>query len=256
MKLQVVSDLHLEFHYRDIPNAGADILILAGDILTAAALMATPQSPNYAKREDYIRFLSDVSTRFAHVIYVMGNHEHYKYLFNDTYKDLKLYLPANVHLLNNEHIDLEGFKFLGTTLWTDLSNPISEMRAEGCMNDYHIVRHRTGNNYHKLRAYTTTQEHNKAVNFLRNSITSKSIVITHHGPSYLSVSEKYKGDPLNDAYVTDLSELILDTEPLAWFHGHVHCSNDYRIGNTRVITNPGGYGNENPDFDPKKVFEF
>lgn len=256
MKLQAVSDLHLEFHYRDIPNAGADVLILAGDIMTAAALAATPQSPLYSKREEYLKFLKDVSSRFAHVVYVMGNHEHYKYLFNDTYNTLKFYLPTNVHLLNNEYIDLDGYRFIGTTLWTDLGNPISEMRAEGCMNDYRIITYHNGANYHKLRASITTKEHKKAVEFIRKSATDNTIVVTHHGPSYLSISEKYKGDPLNDAYVTDLSELILDTEPLAWFHGHVHCSNDYRIGNTRVITNPGGYGNENPDFDPKKVFEF
>lgn len=257
MKIQSVSDLHLEFHYRDIQNAGADVLILAGDIMTAKALSASsPDSPYYSKKLEYLKFLKEVSERFKHVVYVMGNHEHYKYLFNDTYNTIKQYLPANVYLLHNEYIDIEGFRFLGTTLWTDLSNPQHELLAEGCMNDYKIIQYTNGTNYHRLRASITTKEHKEALEFLKKNINYKSIVVTHHGPSFRSISPSYAGDPLNNAYVTNLSDFILTYNPRAWFHGHVHWSTEYYVGGTKVITNPGGYGDENKFFDPTKVFEF
>jgi hypothetical protein len=38
MKLQIVSDLHLEFGDIEIPNVGTDLLILSGDITVAADL--------------------------------------------------------------------------------------------------------------------------------------------------------------------------------------------------------------------------
>ncbi len=42
-------------------------------------------------------------------------------------------------------------------------------------------------------------------------------------------------------YATNLEDFILDTSPVAWFHGHSHDAMDYRIGNTRVTSNPRGY---------------
>ena len=38
VKLQIVSDLHLEFSDIEIKNNGADVLILAGDIMVAEPL--------------------------------------------------------------------------------------------------------------------------------------------------------------------------------------------------------------------------
>jgi predicted phosphodiesterase len=38
MKIQILSDLHLEFEYQEFDFTGADILILAGDIYTSFAL--------------------------------------------------------------------------------------------------------------------------------------------------------------------------------------------------------------------------
>lgn len=45
--------------------------------------------------------------------------------------------------------------------------------------------------------------------------------------------------------------------PDLWVHGHMHNSVDYRVGATRVVTNPRGYaGHEiNPNFNPQLVIE-
>ena len=31
-------------------------------------------------------------------------------------------------------------------------------------------------------------------------------------------------------------------KPALWLHGHVHNSNDYMVGGTRVVSNPKGHG--------------
>lgn len=51
--------------------------------------------------------------------------------------------------------------------------------------------------------------------------------------------------------------------PELWLHGHIHASQHYVVGGTRVLSNPKGYGPslprmptiENPDFNPALVIE-
>ena len=82
-----------------------------------------------------------------------------------------------------------------------------------------------------------------------------SVVVTHHAPHPKSINERYALDPLNVAFASDLSEVILEGRPQLWLHGHTHTSSDYRIGATRIVANPHGYGRENPAFDPSLVVE-
>ena len=62
-------------------------------------------------------------------------------------------------------------------------------------------------------------------------------------------------DPITGAFVSDLEELILTAKPVLAVHGHVHNSCDYSIGQTRILCNPHGYGNENENFNGALVVE-
>jgi predicted phosphodiesterase len=92
MKIQLASDLHLEFHDLNLQNQnGADVLVLSGDICTAQDLhdhpnvFVDPWAPGamddlrrqVGKAQRFRDFFKRVSFQFPHVIYVMGNHEHY-----------------------------------------------------------------------------------------------------------------------------------------------------------------------------------
>ena len=68
MKMRFMSDLHLEFGPFEIPTLDDDadtVLVLAGDVAPA-------KRP--ALYKDFIR---DAVSRFKHVIWIQGNHEHY-----------------------------------------------------------------------------------------------------------------------------------------------------------------------------------
>jgi Icc-related predicted phosphoesterase len=82
-----------------------------------------------------------------------------------------------------------------------------------------------------------------------------TVVITHHGVHWGSVHSQFKRDMLIPAYVSDLSDTIEAHQPTLWVHGHVHTSFDYRVGETRIVCNAHGYGDENPDFDGRLVVE-
>jgi len=73
MKLQIMSDLHLEMHadrgaefIRNLDPTGVDVLVLAGDITMAR---------HYEDLENVFKLLA---RKYRHILYVPGNHEYYK----------------------------------------------------------------------------------------------------------------------------------------------------------------------------------
>jgi len=147
MKLQVVSDIHLEFGPISIENAGdTDVLVLSGDICVVNDL-AERDSYNirgeHDKSNQYHTFFQECCARFPHVVYVMGNHEHYHGDYNVTAKRIRERLGylANLHFLDKESVILNDVLFIGGTLWTDMNkeDPITLSRIGRMMNDYQTV---------------------------------------------------------------------------------------------------------------------
>lgn len=241
MKIALYSDLHLEIDDFEPSNSqGADVLILAGDIMVADYLTRNPPSP-YCKLADiFISFLEKCSNLFPYVLYVAGNHEHYHGDFEKTVGILKDVLPDNIHLLDNDIIEIDGIRFGGGTLWTNLSNPIAAMHVQNGLNDYKVIK----KNYRRLIPTDTTSEHFITTDFIGNN--DIDVVITHHSPSEQSVSGKFAGDILNAGYFTNLEHMMDDGVKL-WVHGHMHNSVDYMVGSTRVVANPKGYRTENSE---------
>ena len=246
-----MSDIHLEFDYKadDFCNAlkggreghTEDVLVLPGDVTV----------------KNKTRWLTLISPVFKHIIYVLGNHEFYHQNLDNTYRKTKEGLPDNVHLLQNESVTLDGVTFHGTTLWTDIDkgNPLSYMTANQSMNDFRLIRADGGHSrFTPQRSHT---EHNVAKLFLRDNVKEGDVVVTHHAPSFQSIHEKYKGSNLNGCYASDLSDLILDIKPSLWFHGHLHDTVDYMIGDTRILCNPRGYVDIelNDEFEEMKYVE-
>jgi predicted phosphodiesterase len=252
-KIQFCSDLHLEFdHTIIIPNAGADVLVLAGDICMAKYI------------EDDIDFFEQVSKDFKDIIYVMGNHEHYRYLYNDVVSDVKKALEAypNIHVLNNESIVINGVKFIGSTLWTDMNkgDPMTLYNIRHMMSDYQIIKYRDNlGNYYTLRPENTYAAHQEAVHFIEEELNIDDmpvVVVTHHSPSLLSIHSKYKDEKImNGGYSSDLSHMFNSNLKL-WIHGHTHHPFDYMVMDTRVVCNPHGYPNEHDvNFNPEWVVD-
>jgi len=255
MIINLVSDIHTEFGYQTLP--GGDVLILAGDICEARSLnkefhstKVLPYTPGGGKLNAYDFFYHECA-KYKKVFYVMGNHEHYHGKFHKTYELLKSMLPENVTILEKEMFEYEGVVFLGGTLWTDLNkgDPMTVMVVKNMMNEYRCVQnfYPDKNLYHKLTPQHTLEEFRKTRDYFKMILEMTRdkpvVVITHMAPSFNSVNEKYlSAGVANAGYASDLSEFILDHENIrVWVHGHMHDPVDYKIGNTRVISNPRGY---------------
>lgn len=265
MKIQLASDLHLEFLQRDSPGErligpvpGADVLVLAGDIADGA--------------HGFKLFADWPTSKATPIIYVAGNHEFYGHAIEPMREKMREGAALNsIHFLENESVVIEGVRFLGTTLWTDYRlrsdctrSQLMEI-AQRSLNDHQLIR--TGRN--RFTAQDALDRHEAARAWLKSELdkpfAGKTVVVSHHGPHPLSVHPRYVGDHLSAAFVSDLSALMPGVD--LWLHGHVHDGFDYQVGRCRVVANPAGYvlnrGDaqrdeykfENPLFDMNMLLE-
>jgi Icc-related predicted phosphoesterase len=270
MKLQIVSDLHLEFGDIEIPNVGTDLLILSGDITVAADL----ESPRAMVTENTNKLFNQVCRDFKNVIYVLGNHEHYHGNFAFSTEILTRHLShfPNLHILDTSSVVIDDIVFVGGTLWTDFkrNDPIVKWDAARMMNDYRSVYNgevTIGGSSCKFIPEDALMYHNNMLAYIDAMYIKetwspesprKMVVVGHHAPSFQSISGRYVGDRLNGAYASDLTDFIVDRPMIKlWTHGHVHTTSDYMINSCRIVANPRGYYGyeENPQFDPGKVIE-
>jgi len=276
MKIAFCSDIHLEFGPITLENTeGADVLVLAGDILVAKDFgprILNPGDPseqvifldNHAR---YHAFLKNVSEQFPHVIYIMGNHEHYNGDFATTMDTLRneVGFYPNIRLLDKQPAVIGDVTFFGGTMWTNMKNcdPIVLHDVARSMNDYQCVRNsskpdviRRGPNktgemvqYTSPAKFTTmdaVDDHVAFLNALGETLDSgayKIVVVSHHAPTMRSINPKYADViNMNYGYASDLSEFILDNPQIRkWIHGHMHHRQEYCVGETVVSANPRGY---------------
>ena len=271
MKLVSMSDLHLE-HHGHKPYFGlsdtilwngpkADVLILPGDIIDSGSMM----EPKFRTRlkEIFDRF----SRNYANVIYVMGNHEHYYGDFAKTQERITEFLLEykNITLLEKTGLFINGVRFFGGTMWTNLSNPLDEMVAKQGMNDYYLIKnsfkevsYRAKNKeglYERhsrsgtLLPSDTTEDHYRFLVALKEDLIlykdDPYVVVTHHSPSFSMCDPIYIGDEYNSCYHNKLDDLIIDNSNIKrWYCGHTHRKMRRMIGECEVILNPRGYPGE------------
>ncbi|MDB5854093.1 MAG: calcineurin-like phosphoesterase family protein [Herminiimonas sp.] len=257
MKIQIASDLHLEFlinrypGYRIIEPADADVLVLAGDI---------------ANGLDGLRQFADWPTP---VIYIGGNHEFYVADIDSVQSKLSSTSIDNVHYLEQQELVLAGVRFLGCTLWTDyaLDDDIEAGMDAAARFVVDHVKVRKGNDYFTPRDALAL--HRRARTWLAEKLDQpydgQTVVVTHHAPHPNSVHADFEDHPANPSFVSDLTPLL--GKSALWIHGHTHSSFRYVVNGTEVVANPCGYvinraepdarrlRFENGAFDPRLVVE-
>lgn len=253
MKIAVASDLHLEFGTMDIANTeGADVLVLSGDILVVEDLRAHDSNNilgEATRSQRYHEFFQRCADLFPHVIYIMGNHEHYHGNFSSTVRKVRehfAYMP-NVHILDREVLAINDVTFIGGTLWTNMNNgdALTLYHMKTMMNDFRIIWNEDKGR--KFRPEDAFEDHVKMTQYISSVVQDKSdqkfVVCGHHAPSRLSTHPRYADDHImNGGYSSSLEEFIMDRPQIKlWTHGHTHHEFDYTIGETRVVCNPRGY---------------
>ena len=123
-------------------------------------------------KEIQLKFFDTVSKEFPHVLYIPGNHEHYRGNVNLTEKILKENLAQFKNILVGDKITfvLNDLVIFGTTLWTDFNNnnSLDLQIANMGMNDFQIVYNDSGNRFRSQDAYL---KHLDSKDFLEKSMS-------------------------------------------------------------------------------------
>lgn len=241
MRVQLLSDLHTEFHadggvafVESLDPTDIDVLVLAGDIAVGAAIPKVMAL--------FCEHYCD-----ATVLYVHGNHEFYGGKRADTVESTRAAVLAqrNLHWLDCNSVEILGQRFLGTPLWFSHTEEVQRLRSH--MGDFEHIREFERWIY---------EENARALRFLQDELREGDVVITHYLPSPNSIAPRFIDNPLNAFFLCDHHSLIVERKPALWLHGHTHSSMNYCIGPTRVACNPFGYvgRDENASFTEQAVF--
>jgi Icc-related predicted phosphoesterase len=251
--MQIFSDLHADVGVPSPIAVAADIdaVVVAGDVCDGA--------------ERGFAWLRRFVPMHLPIVMVLGNHEYYlSHLTSELTEARRLAPSYGIHRLEHAAVEVAAVRFIGSTLWTDYAlfgegNVALAMQAAAYeLNDHRLIA------WHKepwqlFRPAEAVLLHREARAFIEGTLATPfagpTVVVTHHAPHTGSLHPRYANDYLSGAYVSDLTTIIEEGRPDLWIHGHIHSTFDYRVGDTRVLCNPHGYGNENPRFDPALVVE-
>jgi len=243
MRIQFLSDLHLEVEPYAPADTGADLVILAGDIHNGAAGIQW----------------AGASFRVP-VLYLAGNHEYYEGEFDAVQATLaEAARRTGVTLLDCTERRFGDIRFLGCTLWTDYSL-VPEDRRPGVIEesrtrnpDYALIR-RGARMFTPEDAIRLCARHRRWLQErLDQAFAGATVVVTHFAPHPLSIAASYANHPANPAFVLDLEAMMGRAQ--LWIHGHTHTQFDYRVRGTRVVCNPRGYPGEPTGFRPDWTIE-
>jgi len=240
MKIQILSDLHLEFFWEqhkkinkllDSLVSDADTILLAGDTFGIECLEIQ---------------MKCIATVFhdKQVIFIPGNHEYYRsskhgmdrLLMEESDKyDNLIFLENAFELINDNTIVIGGCG------WNDEFNQI----GANMMNDCRLIKDLEKDNHLSMLWNRITKEFFRETLGMVNG-NKKIICMTHNSPLLDFIPEKYAGTPMNPFFANDWSDLVQEFEPDIWVSGHFHQMKKFKKYNTLFIENGYGYFNHAP----------
>ena len=242
MKLQIVSDLHIEtkrehVNLLDYVTPVGDVLVLAGDI---GSMYRTRQLCN---------LLEQACNQFPLVIFVPGNHEYYKLGKNhsrpfatleNTLNRFKEYHP-NFYFLNRSTLQIENYIFIGATLWSNPDKFSNRIVRINCITKDRFT------NMHILDKKFIVKQLQIAK---KKKLTP--IVITHYPPVIDAVKESRLDDLYLSLYSNNLEDILSDVK--VWISGHTHNNYMKYKNNCLLVSNQLGKEKDNiTDFSKRKI---
>jgi predicted phosphodiesterase len=261
MKIQLLSDLHLETHpdFTPTPAPDADVLVLAGDI-------GSYQSGSRLDDSDFglARFspLPQHAGWPTPVLFVPGNHEYDGLDFDTAHQRLRATCERlGLVWLERETVELQGVRFLGTTLWSDfdalgpddtateatLAQQLKARDKAFRAANYYLTKNSATRDGQPMLADAIRAQALDCQAWLRHALATTfagpTVVVTHFAPSLHSADPRYGRTPGTAGFCNALDDLLPHAQ--LWLHGHLHAPSDYVHRGCRVVANPRGYTRKN-----------
>ena len=266
MKIQIISDIHLEFYENpkscEYLKPKARILCIVGDLCCI----------DDAKKIKL--FFDKIHSMFKLIMWVPGNHEYYVSKCPDKYNTV-YYIDLrnnkicskydNIKYLKNKRIEYlynnTLYRFIGSTLWSYIPPKLGK-DVENLMSDYSNIY--LWNSRTKIARKITYKDvnlwHKKNIKFINNEINNsrklkqhiskniqnqkkkysniKTIILTHHKPFIDKDSDRSSE---SCAYESDQTNIMKRSHVNAWVYGHTHKYYKGKIGDCLLASNPRGY---------------
>lgn len=271
MKIQLLSDLHLEVHPHWVatPAPGADLLVLAGDI-------GSYQAGSLLKDDDFgLARFSPRNGWPTPVLFVPGNHEYDALDFDVAHARLRqtcerlgiIWLEREVVIWPGafekagQKPAQEAVRFVGTTLWSDFdalgpTHAAASAPSAGLLTQQLKARDKAfrAANYYLKKTGTTRHGlpmlaeavreqalvcQDWLVRVLAEPFDAVTVVVTHFAPSLMSADPRYGFAPGTAGFCNALDALLPQAQ--LWLHGHLHAPSNYVRNGCRVMANPLGY---------------
>jgi predicted phosphodiesterase len=266
MRIQLMSDLHLENYPEFVPRAApdVDVLILAGDV-------GSYQAGSLLEDDDF--GLSRFSPRrpcseWPRVFYIPGNHEFDSLDYDAAYLKLRSTCKAlGIDWLERETITVGSVRFIGTTLWSDfealakskatVSEQAKALEKAYRAANFYLSKNTTLKNGEPMLAEDIRALAHECQSWLRNALAvpfdGTTVTVTHFAPTLRSADPRYGITPGTAGFCNSLDDLLRLSQ--VWIHGHLHCANDFVASgiedgkpfSCRVIANPRGYPEKGED---------
>jgi predicted phosphodiesterase len=289
MKIQLLSDLHLEANptFVPVPAPDADVLVLAGDIgsyQTHSALTAAGDTDFGLKR------FSPRHGWPTPVLFVPGNHEYDGMDFDQAHARLQDSCDRlGITWLEREVVTLGSVRFVGTTLWADFDalGPLAGQTLPDPASTQFPAHFNHPNNPYTRQLKARDKAFRAANYYLRKTGSTRAgepwlaepmraqallcqdwlsqalsvpfdgatVVVTHFAPSLRSADPRYGQVPGTAGFCNALDHLLPRAQ--LWLHGHLHCPSDYTHSGCRVVANPLGYAHkgEQHQFNAQRVLQ-
>ena len=259
MKLWIWSDIHNEQQQVAYPTLEqapeCDAIVIAGDLNSA---------PNLPYMLEFLIDLYDKP-----IIYVPGNHEFYRSV-SEGHRSLESDRqaikaievrsrdwPRRFYCLDEDELVIDGVRFIGAILWVDFkmnllasSDLPQRMReAQGMLNDFRRIYMADGE---RFTPENMLDLHRSNATYIRQKLAEKfdgrTVVLTHHMPHPACTPPVYADARGNYLFACG-KHAFHDTlhsprAPDLWICGHTHHAFDIRVGRSRIVCNPHGYGYE------------
>lgn len=232
LTIQLLSDTHTK-NIQDIQVSDeADFIIHCGDL------------SNTFNLERFIDFDSLMLYKEKDYLIVLGNHDYYSKTRKEVLSILEEFripvLTADRPYTPYNH---KGVTFIGDTLFSNIP-PHKEFLFQKNIHDFKYIRK------------WNVEKHNKAFRKQYNEIIdcynkmdkdTTPVFVTHFPPSYACLTDKFRGNPLNDYFLNELP-ILRELPKSYWFSGHTHITGKFEAYNTEIHLNAHGYGTENPEY--------
>ncbi len=270
MRIQLLSDLHLEVHPHWVATAapGADLLVLAGDI---GSYQRGSQLLHMSDRDFGLARFSPKYGWPTPVLFVPGNHEYdgmdfevaHARLFETCERLGITWLERAVSTWAEPC--KQAIRFVGTTLWSDfdaLGPPEAAVcAASGASSaglltqqlkardkafraaNYYLKKTGTTRHGRPMLAEAVREQAIACQDWLAKALAEpfdgKTVVVTHFAPSLLSADPRYGLTPGSAGFCNALDPWLAHAQ--LWLHGHLHAPSNYVKNGCRVVANPLGY---------------